>query len=204
MRCKPLFFVCATAALAACQTPEALNIRSDFRSPGADGLIEADLKLGGFSGTSRKVEEADGDGFAYAVGAREDGGFAGYAGLLDSTSVAASPGSGSATFDARYRLLEVSDINVSSTFVTGSTDAVSGDITLRADFDAGSLRGDSSDGLLRVRGTLSDRNSVGGAVTFRGVDGDLRGMVSDREVVGAFHGHDDETIFAGGFTGDAR
>ena len=85
-----------------------------------------------------------------------------------------------------------------------------GSITLNADFATGRLTGGGTgqDGgtsnlvlnnnLLTVDGTFAG-STLGGVVTYDGVSGPLRGLVGSDEVIGAFHGHTDSQVHAGGF-----
>jgi len=51
---------------------------------------------------------------------------------------------------------------------------------------------------LSVDGRI-DGTTLSGTVTYDGVAGSLRGLVGGNEAIGAFHGHDDNNVFAGGF-----
>lgn len=195
----------AMAALAACESTQDAATQTGFRAPNASGFITSGVATTPGRGAARKVEDAQGDGYAYSVGnsSREGDGFVGFASLLPRTSVRPQPNRGTATYDASYNVLMITGIDLNGQLLSGQIRGDSGNITLRADFDANTLNG--SDGDLRVRGELVDgQRSFGGRVNYRGVQGALRGRAGSDEVVGAFHGNDENLIYSGGFLGDAR
>lgn len=79
-------------------------------------------------------------------------------------------------------------------------------VDLEADFDAGTVRGSNSE--IAVNGTVSGA-ALGGQVTVvpRGgsaVDADLAGDIGANGLVGAFAGHDADTVVVGGLVGQRR
>lgn len=199
----PLFLVFTGLSLAACQSVQDQNTISGFSTPSRIGAIGAGIESG-FNKTSGQRTNAQGDGFAYASGPLEDGGIGAYAGILPQTRVGAAPSRGSATLDGAYTLTKVSNISVTGGFITGSSSTVGGDITLRANFDNGTLRGTSDNGRLRVQGELEGTNGLDGKVIYDGVRGNLTGRANDREVIAAFNGNDENLIYAGGIIADGR
>lgn len=116
-----------------------------------------------------------------------------------------TPGSGTATYYSSYEIVGIENINFTETsattgFITGSNFSDSGNITLSANFAAGTLTG--ADGDLSVNGTHSaGSTNLGGSVTYRGVKGSLDGALDVDSLIAAFHGNTDAIVFAGGLSG---
>ena len=129
---------------------------------------------------------------------------------MPGASVAPVSGLTSATYTGTFELALIDLILVLGDSVQGSSTFDRGNISLTADFNAGTLTG-SGTGLdlgsfslllngnqLSVDGTLNG-TALSGTVTYDGVTGPLQGLVGSDEAIGAFHGHNDSQLFAGGF-----
>ena len=141
--------------------------------------------------------------FAFATGREIGTGVArGYAALQPDASVTAAP-SGSATYDAAFEGAIINKIVVTDDTLEGSNSLFSGNITLTAQFDDGTLSGNSdsefNNGLM-VAGQITDQELTGN-VMYRGVHGELTGLIGGDQVIGAFHGSSEDTVYAGGFVG---
>ncbi|SHG79505.1 hypothetical protein SAMN05444003_0958 [Cognatiyoonia sediminum] len=142
------------------------------------------------------VIDADGDGFAYSSGTESGGGLRAVAGFTNPSDIGLRPVTSVGRYTGRYELIEVYDIDLRGGFISGSQDQVSGSIVLNADFSTGTLTGRA--GELSVSGRALGSQLTGG-VQYRGVSGDLRGVLGDDKAIGAFHGNDADLIYAGGF-----
>lgn len=182
----------AAIALSGCQTIQDRATISGFTSPTASGVIDGDLSN---RVTGREID-ADGDGFAYATGSISGEGLAAKAGLVAGTDVSTPPITGTATFSGVYELRRITGIFISSDSISGFPASETGQIALDANFADGSLTGTS--GSLTVDGTMNGE-TLSGSVTYRGVEGPLRGLVGSDKTIGAFHGNDESLIYAGGF-----
>lgn len=188
-------------------------------TPGADGFISKS----GFVASS-SFQSVD-DGFAVAIGLQDGEKYAAYSGIDPNAVVDANLTDGSATYTAGViilgyeELFENEDGNVYANVVT-----YGGALNLTADFDSGTLTAPSTilDGssvsnqfgstkttsaTLSVNGNITG-TGVSGSVTFDPANGTgdvgiLTGLVGDDRVIGAFHGKEDDFLYAGGFIGDA-
>ncbi|PRY76043.1 hypothetical protein CLV80_110129 [Yoonia maritima] len=126
-------------------------------------------------------------GYAYSYGL-VDGttNFVGVAGIAPASDPGDAITTGTVSYEGTYALTHVDQD--SETFVTG-------DITLIAAFDTGSVTGD--DGALVVTGNFSGTN-LGGTVTYEDLTANLDGVVGTDAVVGAFAGNDSESLVVGG------
>ena len=140
--------------------------------------------------------DADGDGFGYSSGTEPGGGLRALSGFTKASDIDLRPVTSVGSYTGRYELIEVYDIEVSFGYVSGSQRRVTDEIVLDADFAAGTLTGRS--GQLSVSGRAIG-SQLTGSVTYRGVSGDLQGNLGDDKAIGAFHGNDDDLIYAGGF-----
>ena len=80
--------------------------------------------------------------------------------------------------------------------MTGFRTQQTGSINLSTNFGAGTLTGSS--GNLSIDSRFSGED-LRGDMTYRGVDGDLTGLVGSDKAVGAFLGNNADLIGAGGF-----
>lgn len=192
----------ALTALTACGLSQEAATSSGFRTPSASGVLTSGIDVS--QRRTSTLSDNNGGGVAMVSGTRGDDGFAAYAGVIPGTDVGASGVSGSATFVGRYRAAQIVDINLTKTsnttgFLTGTSNIFGDDITLTADFDAATLTGTSDNQVLSVNGQIGSGTTLGGSVRYLGVSGVLQGVVGVDGAVGAFHGNNAETIFAGGF-----
>jgi hypothetical protein len=188
-------------------------------TPGTDGFIS---KSGFVASSSFQTV---GDGFAVANGILDGEKYAAYSGIDPNAVVDANLTGGSATYTAAVviygyeELVENEDGNVYANVVS-----YGGTINLAADFDSGTLTAPStsiagtsvSNQFGSTKSTSADL-SVNGNITGTGVSGSvafnpangtadvgiLTGLVGDDRVIGAFHGKEDDFLYAGGFEGDA-
>lgn len=182
----------AALTLTACASRQDAATNSGFASPTRSGVIRAGLQ----DTSTLKLVDAEGDGVAFQVGVDGGKGFKGLAGLVAGTDVTFRPTTGIGTYTGSYRVLALEDITLNGTLLAGRKSVDDGSITLNADFANNTLQGRS--GPLRVNGRLEGR-TLSGAVTYRGVNGDLRGLVGGDDAYGAFHGNNADLIYAGGF-----
>ncbi|WP_139816262.1 hypothetical protein [Planktotalea arctica] len=169
------------------------TLRSGFGVPRADGTFSASLPTifkGGY-------EDASGNGVAVEIG-RDGTDFSAYGGLLPGSDAGILPTLGIASMSGVYQVAEVGK-SQGDTRKYGEVVTTSGRITLRADFQFGTLEGD--DGTLIVRGSFSDKNLTGAAF-FNQKAAALSGLVGQDRAIGVFHGTDDASAFAGGFLVD--
>ncbi len=156
------------------------------------------------------VESADVGLVAYASGIDYGRNVAvAYSGMRDGADVGAPVTSGTATYDATYGYTGVD--NVDDEVYVGLTgtqfEASARGITLDADFDAGTLTGTTAD--LDVDGAISGSTLSGAVHVDYALTGGssgrlsttLDGRIGETGVIGAFHGHDEDTAIAGGFVG---
>lgn len=201
MTFKSSLAIIAALSLAACQSTQDSATRSGFTQPNSGGTIGAGIE-NNFNKINRVVRDDSGGGFAYASGTLNGEGFGAYSGLLPGTRVTPTALSGTAAYDARYSLTEITGIDLNGNRLTGRSTVTSGSITLNANVANGTLRG--ADSRLTVIGDLEAGNNLGGNVSWRGVSGPLDGLISGDEVIGVFHGNSETVIFAGGLIGDAQ
>lgn len=99
---------------------------------------------------------------------------------------------GSVSYDADYSVGYVGDI-ASAPLNAASA---SGTLTLVADFTQSTLAG--SDGMLTVDGTLTGGSQDFVAdVSWQGVAGDMDGLITSTQILGAFQGSSDDMVYAG-------
>jgi hypothetical protein len=178
-------------------TPEQLlvleentTLSSGFGTPNADGTFSESLATI-FKGD---YKDAAGNGYALELG-QKDTAFSAMVGLLPDTTVGPLPTKGIASMRGVYQVAEVGK-SQGDTQKYGDPLITSGRITLRADFEFGTLEG--SDGVLTVDGSFSS-NALTGSAYFNERQAALTGLVGEERAVGVFHGTDDATTFAGGF-----
>ena len=191
----------AALGLSACQSTQDSATKSGFASPNSGGTIGAGIE-NNFNKINRVVRDSNGGGYAYASGTLNGDGFGAYSGLLPGTRVGTAAPAGTAAYDATYSLTEISGIDLNGNLLSGTSFVRSGSITLNVNVANGTLRG--ADSRLTVIGDLEANNTLGGNVSWRGVSGPLDGLISADDVIGVFHGNDENLIFAGGLIGSAR
>jgi len=140
--------------------------------------------------------EATSGGAVYVTGLSDVAAVA-YAGVMPGATVGPQVTTGSATYRARYEIYSIENIRVSSSrLLTGIQNTRSGVIPLTADFDSGTITGNSQ--YLRVNGRISGNNVVG-TTTYQGVEGTLDGLIGQNGTVGAFAGDSDTIVYSGGY-----
>lgn len=138
----------------------------------------------------------------------------GYVGIAPGANVGSTETSGSASYSTQYEYQVIDNVARTSSTIGGDRLSEDGNLTLNANFGAGTLTGSNSE--LSVNGTINGRDldgtvtanysatviGSGGLTTVNGsVDGDLSGMIGSDGVIGAFHGNDSNTILVGGIVG---
>ena len=120
----------------------------------------------------------------------------GTAGIAPTPQFNTAPTSGTVAYFGPYEVYEVTGVDVSGGFISGTGERVTGDINLVGDFDDNTLTGSS--GNLIVNGELNG-NVLSGSVTFNGTRGALQGGADSDKAVGAMVGNTNDTLFSGGF-----
>lgn len=179
-------------AISACATTTNDLTKSGFETPTNAGDIATSLT----SSQRGSVINGTGDGYAYAVGIENGNKFAGYAGIVPTTSVSAPPAGGVAVWSGSYQLGQITDISLSGNTLVGNASNFSSALSLTANFNAGTLFG--GDEFLTVIGAFTGSN-LSGSVTYLGVPGPLTGLVGATGAVGAFQGNNATDLYAGGF-----
>lgn len=132
-----------------------------------------------------------------------------YAGIQDDWDVGDEVSSGTAEYDVNYAYFVIDDIALVDGFAAGNGVEERGTLTLIADFDDGVLTGRNSD--LSVHGDIAGDDLSGSVLaTYSDPDvsgsiaGTLDGYIGSLGVIGAFHGHDDNTVMSGGFVDECE
>lgn len=134
------------------------------------------------------------NGYAYEL--RRDGtAFSAQVGLLPQNDLGALPMSGFATLRGEYQILQTGKSDNVREF--GGVSHTTGMITLRANFNFGTLTGAAGD--LIVDGTFKDK-ALSGNVFFQQRKAEMRGLIGTRGAVGVFHNTNDKTALVGGFS----
>jgi len=172
------------------------------------GIIETDsgqidVDTDGVISTTQTIllsgsDVTTGNGYAYVIGYEPDTQLVeARAGIATTTDLGMQPTSGAAVMTGTYEVGQVDALDLDDDNVPmGTSTTESGTITLTADFFNETLTGSS--GNLTVAGEMSD-GALTGIVTYQGLDGTLVGEIGETDAVGAFYGHDANTVFAGGF-----
>ena len=180
---------------------------SGFATPDASGDLSR-VDSGARSGSD--FSALTGNGYGNQVGAVDDDGLQGFAGLVSGATVSAPLTTGSTTMTGDFELAVIDFIIQNGTSVTGQSTLDRGNLTLNVDFEnrrvtggGTGLDGGISNIVLDNNVLAVDGQFVGdaltGTVTYDGVSGPLRGLVGSNEAIGAFHGHSDNQVHAGGF-----
>ena len=208
----------AISTLSACSNAQ-LYGETNFATPKSSGYIDT----GSFNDYAQYKSPSD--GYALILGITNGDKFAAYAGVNRNVTVDRNTSGGTATYTATVDIFSYESIRDTGSFIVADPTAYSGVIDLTADFDAGTLNGNSGiisgtsyDGQfsysksatarLTVNGDLSG-STLSGTVIFNPANGSsgtgaLKGLAGDDLVVGVFHGKQDDFIFAGGFRGEAN
>jgi len=182
---------------------------SGFTTPTNDGTIVGKVN----TSPSRSASERStitGNVYGYQVGAVKGDGLQGFAGIASGATVSAPLASGSATMNGTFRVGAIQNVSQNGTSFSGLAFNDVGALTLVADFDAQTLTGSGTgeDGaginsrlnnnVLEIDGRFNG-STLSGTATYDGVSGPLQGLVGANEAIGAFHGHTDGAVHAGGF-----
>ncbi|MEC7763859.1 MAG: hypothetical protein VX874_18290 [Pseudomonadota bacterium] len=119
-----------------------------------------------------------------------------YAGIASGSNVGPELVSGTAVYLADYEIASISNLRYYENELYGVSSLDGGTILLTADLSTMTLTG--ARGGFEVDGTISG-GTVGGNVTYGGLQGDLRGLVGQQGVIGAFHANNGEMVYSGGF-----
>ena len=127
-------------------------------------------------------------------------------GISGTPTVGAARTTGSGTYTTSYRYGVIDGITRSSSVISGYRGEESGTMTVTADFDSGQVSGSNSE--LTVSAHASG-NSLNGSVTANysytgasgSVAGSLEGQIGATGIIATFHGHDENTVMAGGLVG---
>ncbi|MGB7317249.1 MAG: hypothetical protein WBC85_04710 [Planktotalea sp.] len=163
---------------------------SGFGTPRADGTFSTSLATI-FKGS---YKDANGNGYALEIG-RDETTFSARVGLISGTDGGDLPTSGIASMRGVYQVAEVGK-SQGDAREYGEPVVTSGRITLRADFEHGTLQG--NDEALSIDGVFSGKSLTGNAY-FHARQAMLGGQVGEDRAVGIFHGADDASTFVGGF-----
>jgi len=177
---------------------------SGFRKPNSDGLIESDQLIPSIFDPTAPIIDGDGDGYIYTAARVRSAGFGAFSGVLPATNVEASPVTGSIEYQAEYEMDFWSNIMETDQGPTafGNISKTTGAMVLVGNFESNTLTG--TDGELSISGQIADSgNFLTGTVAWEGITGELSGLVGSNKSIGAFHGNDDDIVFAGGFIGTA-
>ncbi|MEP5152689.1 hypothetical protein [Planktotalea sp.] len=171
---------------------------SSFADVNADGTFNIILNE---SRGSKLYDKTNGNGVSFMVGANNNGGVRALSGLIDGTNVATPPTAGSATMSGAYALMRATRIERENGLTTWTSVGDIDSLDLIVDFAKGTVKNDG--GNLGVDGTFSGKGLTG-TVLYRGVTGDLTGLVGENQTVGAFHGTSDNEsqVYGGGFIAD--
>lgn len=198
----------AVASLAGCGGSLTGNpTDSAFATPSASGNLSR--ATGGRTGSS--FSDLTGNGYGYQVGSVSNDGLQGFAGIVPGAAVEDAPINGFAEMNGTFEVGLIDFIFQNGTQVSGQTTFDRGDITLFVDFTNNRVTGGGTglggglstnfvldNNALEVDGRIED-GALTGTVTYDGVSGPLRGLVGANETIGAFHGHTDNQVHAGGF-----
>lgn len=166
-------------------TPQGRIVTLDANGDVPD--VGIDTGSGSNSASFKRI--VNGGGFAYQMGrVRNSNEFLGVAGILPNSQVGASPTVATATYSGRYDLAYADGNRFDRN--------VSGNITLDADFNGGTLTGQS--GGLTVNGSITGQR-IGGTASYGGVNAGLTGRIGNDRAVGAFAGNTNRKVLAGGF-----
>lgn len=174
--------------------------QSGFAPLDATNAIDVVLKDridGGYS-------DANGRGFAYAVGIASDGTYSAYSALLPQTTVTAMPAGASATYTGAYEYVDIdyaTSNGSNSRSATATRDA--GTLRLTANLGTNQITGTGvsagSGGTLSMNASYDQNQTISGTVFAGSNSGTVTGKIGGDHAVGAFHGSNVFGAFSGGF-----
>lgn len=197
--------ILAASVLSGCITGIPYSAATSGTASVTGGVVDADLS----QEENGRVSVVGVGVIAYVTGVdTERGKMVASSGISGSPTVGAARTSGSATYTTTYAYGVIDNISRTNTRISGTRGSESGVMTLTADFDANTVNGSNDD--LTVNGGISG-TTLTGAVTadysfagaFGSVSGVLNGQIGETGIIGTFHGHDDNTVMAGGLVGTA-
>ncbi|MEP5151640.1 hypothetical protein [Planktotalea sp.] len=167
-----------------------ISLSTHFATPNADGKFSTTIDTI-FNGS---FEDDSGNGYAVEI-SRKDTAFNAKVGVIQSSDPGDFPINGGANMQGSYQVAEVgkSDGDFRE---FGEVAVTEGRISLYADFEHGTLHGDSDD--LIIDGLFTS-NTLTGNAYFKQREADLTGLVGEDRAIGVFHGSDAATAFVGGF-----
>ena len=198
---KPLIAIAALFGCTACQSIGwSTPLDSQFVTPSLNGDIQ---ELDDFFGNQPTplMSQTTGNQVSYHVSFDPDLGVRGHAGVVPGAVVTDfASATNTMTMTGFYRVeWEIYETATTNNIQLEQQGKSGGNVTLVADINAGTFVGTSDqDSNLSVNGAFTG-NDLSGTVTYRGVEGDLEGLIGGNEAVAAFHGNDARTVFAGGF-----
>ncbi|WP_133176019.1 hypothetical protein [Yoonia sediminilitoris] len=177
--------------------------QTGFLTPDLDGYF-ADSQITSATQFSFGPSVQSGISYAYVMG-HDNVSFRAFSGIIPGSSVVDQPNHGTINYTTRYLLDAIVGIEVVGNVLRSYGSIGSdNDIVLTADFDAGTLTGQSLNDQFAVNGQLAPSgNGLTGTVSWLGIEGDLTGLVGSDQVIGAFHGSSPDTVYVGGFQGNA-
>lgn len=205
-----LFSIPTVISLAGCNTTGLASSPTVSRlGTVSNGQVQASLS----QERNGSVSDATVGTAAYVIGIDQNRGqFVAIAGTQDA-NVGSAVTSGTAKYSTSYSYQVVDEIDRSSTMISGYTGRETGTFTLRADFDAGTVKGRGDE--LAINGTVNGTAMSGdftanyeeyrflpGGSTFSGsLKGKFQGEIGSTGVIGVYHGSDANTVLAGGLVG---
>lgn len=175
---------------------------SYFVQPSPTGAISAGL----INVNSGSIIDADGDGIAFQSGQNRDRTKnIAVSGIIGGENLPPVPTTGTGTYRANFEYHVIDKLTPSSTLA--SITGYRGVVSLSADFENGTLKGETSrllsDSKITIDGTFANGN-LSGTVTHdslgsNGLQGELTGKIGSNKAIGAFHGHANGDQMAGGF-----
>lgn len=204
---RNFFSVCAIALLQACGGSEAVDgTSSGFQKPAFFGDLQG---IDDVSFSDDGYSYVTGNRYQHEVGSTEGKGLLAHAGIVAGASVSRVPTSGVARMSGSFTVTAVQDIHAEGGLASGFATRDSGNITLTADFGAGTLTGSSrgqnlifsdyhNGNSISVNGRFSG-NDLNGTVSYNGVSGPLDGLIGENEAIGVFHADRGSQIHSGGF-----
>lgn len=192
----------ALTGLAACGS---LEVQTDS---GFAGYTSRDVDTN-FRETFREnyIEENQVGTVAYSVGIKKSSNT-----VLASTAYAANPNVGAvqktgiATYTGQYGHVVAEDVREIVDSILARAGSVSGDITLTADFSAGTLKGSANrlsvnasiDGK-QLNGSVDAKYSTYWSGQATSIPGTLKGEIGSTGAIASYHGNTDDKTMAGGF-----